>query len=480
MTPASPASHHSRLAVAERIIPVVGGLYRDNGVVTHIHGRSLIGCSPEQLLKAHRFARHAGGEELDVDQMLELLSAISALNPGAANVDVGALVAQWRNAGKKGALTEHAAEVLAPVAGQGREATDADSYDVVLYGFGRIGRLLARILMAKSENGRGARLRAIVVRDGGPNDLVKRASLLRRDSVHGPFNGTITVDTEKNLIIANGNAIQVIYSNSPSSIDYTTWGISDALIVDNTGNWRDDEGLRQHLSAKGAARVLLTAPGKGAIKNIVFGINNDTITDSDDIVSAASCTTNAITPVLKVIQEQYGIEYGHVETVHSYTNDQNLIDNFHKGDRRGRSAALNMVLTETGAAKAVSKAIPELEGKLTGNAIRVPTPDVSMAILNLTLKKPVDRESLNTHLREASLHTELRQQIDYIESPEVVSTDFLGSHRAGIVDGLATIASDNHAVVYVWYDNEYGYSHQVVRIIEQLSGKKPPRFPALH
>jgi glyceraldehyde 3-phosphate dehydrogenase len=479
MSPASPASHHNRLSVAERIIPVVGGLYRDNGVVTHIHGRSLIGCSPEQLLKAHRFARHAGGEELELGQTLELLTAMSAMNPGAANVDVGSLIAQWRTAGKQGALTDYMAEALAPVAGQGRAATDDDSYDVVLYGFGRIGRLLARILVAKSENGRGPRLRAIVVREGGPNDLIKRASLLRRDSVHGPFNGTITVDAEKNLIIANGNAIQVIYANSPSSIDYTAWGISDALIVDNTGSWRDDEGLRQHLAAKGASRVLLTAPGKGSIKNIVFGINNDTITDGDDIVSAASCTTNAITPVLKVINEQYGIEYGHVETVHSYTNDQNLIDNFHKGDRRGRSAALNMVLTETGAAKAVAKAIPELDGKLTGNAIRVPTPDVSMAILNLTLTKPVERESLNDHLREASLHTGLRQQIDYIESPEVVSTDFLGSPRAGIVDGLATIASGSHAVVYVWYDNEYGYSHQVVRIIEQLSGKKPPRFPSI-
>jgi glyceraldehyde 3-phosphate dehydrogenase len=181
-----------------------------------------------------------------------------------------------------------------------------------------------------------------------------------------------------------------------------------------------------------------------------------------------------------VIHDTFGIEYGHVETVHSYTNDQNLIDNFHKGDRRGRSAALNMVLTETGAAKAVAKAIPELEGKLTGNAIRVPTPDVSMAILNLTLSRPVDRDTLNAQLREASLHTGLRQQIDYIESPEVVSTDFLGSHRAGIVDGLATISSGNHAVVYVWYDNEYGYSHQVVRIVEQLSGKRPPRFPAAH
>jgi len=478
MSKSSPASHHNRLSVAERIIPVVGSLYRDNGVVTHIHWRTLIGSSPEQLLKAHRFARHAGGRELDVEQTLELLTAMMALNPGAANVDVGAVIATWRTSKTQDSLAQFADQMLRSVAGQGRAATDDDSSDVVLFGFGRIGRLLARILLAKSENGRGPRLRAIVVREGGANDLVKRASLLRRDSIHGPFQGTITLDSENNIITAHGHPIQVIYANSPSDVDYTAWGIKDALIVDNTGNWRDDEGLRQHLSSPGATRVLLTAPGKGALKNIVYGINNDTITDADTILSAASCTTNAITPVLKVIHDQYGIEYGHVETVHSYTNDQNLIDNMHKGDRRGRSAALNMVLTETGAAKAVAKAIPALEGKLTGNAIRVPTPDVSMAILNLTLSKPVDREELNAHLREASLHTGLRQQIDYIESPEVVSTDFLGSIRAGIVDGLATISRDNHAVVYVWYDNEYGYSHQVVRIIEQLSGTHPPRFPA--
>ncbi|CAB4906754.1 MAG: glyceraldehyde-3-phosphate dehydrogenase [Actinobacteria bacterium] len=478
MSQTSPASHHNRLSVAERIIPVVGSLYRDNGVVTHIHGRTLIGSSPEQLLKAHRFARHAGGQELDVEQTLELLSAMLALNPGAANVDLGAVIAAWRTSKTQDSLAQFAAQMLGSVAGQGRAATDDDSSDVVLFGFGRIGRLLARILLAKSENGRGPQLRAIVVREGGANDLVKRASLLRRDSIHGPFQGTITLDSEKNIITAHGHPIQVIYANNPADVDYTAWGIKDALIVDNTGNWRDDEGLRQHLSSPGATRVLLTAPGKGALKNIVYGINNDTITDADTILSAASCTTNAITPVLKVIHDQYGIEYGHVETVHSYTNDQNLIDNMHRGDRRGRSAALNMVLTETGAAKAVAKAIPALEGKLTGNAIRVPTPDVSMAILNLTLSKPVDREELNAYLREASLHTGLRQQIDYIESPEVVSTDFLGSIRAGIVDGLATISRDNHAVVYVWYDNEYGYSHQVVRIIEQLSGTHPPRFPA--
>ena len=248
--------------------------------------------------------------------------------------------------------------------------------------------MLARELIAKSGSKEAIRLRAIVIRKNGDNDLMKRASLLRRDSVHGSFDGTITVDHDSNAIIANGQRIQVIYASSPSEVDYTAYGIENALVVDNTGKWRDREGLSQHLQSKGASRVLLTAPGKGDLRNIVHGVNHDEITDADAIVSAASCTTNAITPVLAAIDEKYGVQNGHVETVHSYTNDQNLIDNFHSGDRRGRAAALNMVITETGAAKAVAKALPHLKGKLTGNAIRVPTPNVSMAILKLNLDKP--------------------------------------------------------------------------------------------
>lgn len=287
----------------------------------------------------------------------------------------------------------------------------------------------------------------------------------------------MTVDHENNTILANGTLIQVIYSNDPATIDYTEYGINDAIVVDNTGRWRDEAGLSQHLQSKGVRRVLLTAPGKGDIKNIVFGINNGDIVDSDQILSAASCTTNGITPVLKAINDRFGVEHGHVETVHSFTNDQNLIDNFHKGDRRGRGASLNMVLTETGAAKAVSKALPEFAGKLTGNAIRVPTPDVSMAVLNLSLENEVDRETVNNYLRQVSLNSNLRQQIGYVESSEVVSTDFVGSTRAGVVDGLATIANGKHLVLYVWYDNEFGYSSQVIRILEQLGGVQPPVLP---
>lgn len=461
---------------AERMIPLIGSLYRRHGVVTSIHGRRLINRSAVELLKAHRFARQAGDVELDLDDTMRVLEALAEIGPGPASIDVARLVSRFHAAAPGTDLVDFLRAELAPVLVDAGEPA-ASGTDVVLYGFGRIGRLLARILIAHAGGGQNLRLRAIVVRKGAENDLQKRASLLRRDSVHGPFQGTITVDEEANTILANGTLIQVIYSDDPGTIDYTAYGIDDAIVVDNTGRWRDESGLSRHLESKGVARVLLTAPGKGAIKNIVHGINHDAITDDDRILSAASCTTNAITPVLAAIEEAYGIVRGHVETVHSFTNDQNLIDNFHKGDRRGRSAVLNMVIAETGAAKAVSKALPALDGKLTGSAIRVPTPDVSLAILNLQLERPTDKATLNAYLRTVSLTSPLRQQVDYIESPEVVSTDFVGSNRAGIVDGLATIADGTDVVLYVWYDNEYGYSCQVVRVIEAMAGTHPVVLP---
>ena len=467
-----------REAIAEAMIPLIGQLYRNNNVVTSIYGRGLVNRSVIAILKAHRFARQVDDVALSVHDTYPLLKAISELELGAASIDLARLSLKFKQAGAGRDLKEFLREELAAVVGkQGTEKRQGT--DVVLYGFGRIGRLLARILIEHSGSGDGLRLRAIVVRKGAENDLVKRASLLRRDSVHGSFEGTITVDETNNTICANGTLIQVIYSNDPTTVDYTQYGINNAIIVDNTGKWRDAEGLSQHLKCPGAARVVLTAPGKGSLKNIVHGINHNTISPEDSIVTAASCTTNAIVPVLKAVNEKYGIINGHVETVHSFTNDQNLIDNFHKGDRRGRSAPLNMVITETGAAKAVAKALPELAGKLTGNAIRVPTPNVSMAILNLNLEKGTSKEEINDYLRYMALHSDLHKQIDFVNSPEVVSSDFVGSRHAGIVDAGATICSDNRVVLYVWYDNEFGYSCQVVRVLEEMAGVNPPAYPAV-
>ena len=467
-----------REAAAEDMIPLIGRLYRENNVVTSIYGRAIINQSVIGLLKSHRFVRQIENKELSAIDTLEVLKVMSNLNLGHARIDIGKLAVAFKESGEAN-IEAFLREQLSDVIGKGSDPLGhTESKDVVLYGFGRIGRLLARILIEKAGGGTNLRLRAIVVRKGSAsNDLEKRASLLRRDSVHGPFEGTISVDNENNRIIANGNCIQVIYSAGPDKVDYTEYGINDALIIDNTGIWRDENGLGLHLQSKGASKVLLTAPGKGDIKNIVYGINSDAIESADTILSAASCTTNAITPVLKVIHDEFGVTNGHVETVHSYTNDQNLIDNYHKGSRRGRSAPLNMVITETGAAKAVSKALPVMEGKLTGNAIRVPTPNVSMAILNLNVGHDVNADEVNDFLRETSLHSELAKQIDYVNSEEVVSTDFVGNRRAGIVDAKATIAGAGRVILYVWYDNEFGYSAQVIRIANQMAGITYRSFP---
>ena len=474
------ADWKQREALAESMIPLVGRLSRERNVKSYIYGRSLVNQSVLDIMKSHRWVRQMEGNELSEFETTPVLNAVSALDLGPCHLDIGRLAVAYfdKGAGVGLSVEEYVAQELDYLIGSTHKPVDAP-VDVVLYGFGRIGRLMARILIAKTDGGDSLRLRAVVVRRGkAEDDLMKRASLLRRDSVHGVFQGTIRVDEERQSFVANGNEVRVIYADAPEEIDYTEYGIDRCIVVDNTGVWRDREGLSRHLQAKGVAKVILTAPGKGDIKNIVAGINDHEVAETDDILSAASCTTNAIVPVLKAADEKYGIVAGHVETVHAYTNDQNLIDNYHKAERRGRSAPLNMVLTETGAAKAVAKVLPSLEGKLTGNAIRVPTPNVSMAILNLTLSEPTTREALNEFMRETALHSKMKKQIDYSNSPEVVSSDFVGSRSACVFDAKATIVNGKQAVLYLWYDNEYGYSCQVYRVLERMAGIRYQTYPA--
>lgn len=463
----------NREEIAEHMIAMIGKLYREKNIIITVFGRSLVNRSVIQILKAHRRVRMIAGN-LSTTQTLPIIEALLERDDIATGcIDVGKIAKEIEQNGT--GVADELSKVLGVVDWQ---AIHNEPKDVVLYGFGRIGRLLARLMIEQSGAGKGLRLRAIVVRKGSDGDLAKRASLLRRDSVHGGFEGTIEVDEENEAIIANGNFIKVIYASKPSDVDYTQYGISDALVIDNTGVWKDEAGLGQHLEAKGTSRVILTAPSKGEIKNIVYGVNNGDIADSDGIISAASCTTNAITPILKVLNDKYGVENGHLETVHSFTNDQNLIDNYHKADRRGRSAVLNMVITSTGAAKAVSKALPELKGKLTGNAVRVPTPNVSLAILILNLKDaPKDTAELNAFVRDVALHSNLQSQIDYTNSPDAVSTDFVGSRAAGVYDAQAANVSGNTATIYMWYDNEFGYSCQVYRIARQMAGIDYARVP---
>ena len=394
---------------------------------------------------------HHDKNALNIADTLAFATALNDQNLSHTSVDLG----QALKSGKQ--------------AGSFTSGDEVPATDVVLYGFGRIGRILARLLMSRPASDKGLQLKAIVVRPAGEADLEKRASLLERDSVHGWFDGSVVVDKANSGIIANGRFIKVIYAADPSEIDYTSYGIDNALIIDNTGKWKDEAGLGKHLQSKGAKKVLLTAPASGDIKNIVYNVNDDTI-GSDTIVSAASCTTNAITPTLKLLNDKYGIENGHMETIHAFTNDQNLVDNHHKAERRGRAATLNMVMTSTGAAKAVSKAIPELKGKLSGSSVRVPTPNVSLAILNLNFKNPVNSsDELNAFIKEASQSEQWQAQIAYSDSDEAVSTDFVGCEKVAIWDAKSTLAQDNRAVMYLWYDNEMGYSTQVLRVAETMA-----------
>ena len=465
--------------LAEEMIPVVGNLYRKRNAIVTVFGRKLMNSSTIEIIKAHKLGRNLVGRELPVEESHKLLDTLKDMDIGVSRIDIGKLASKFADLQKTDAalsLSDFLNNELASI-NNGKVSLVDKPQDVVLYGFGRIGRILARMLIERTTLNNKLRLRAIVVRGGREGDLEKRASLLRRDSVHGPFNGSITVNEENKSIIANGTLIKVIYANQPEDIDYRDYDIDDALIVDNTGMFKDRAGLSRHL-VPGAKKVLLTAPAKGDIDNIVYGVNEAMISDDDTIVCAASCTTNAITPVLKVMNDEFGIVNGHVETIHSYTNDQNLIDNYHSAPRRGRSAPLNMVLTSTGAAKAVSKALPELEGKLTGNAIRVPTPNVSMAVINLNLEKATTREELNEHIRKISLDSNLSEQISYSTSVEAVSTDMVGTPEPGVFDAEATIVQDNSCVLYVWYDNEYGYSSQVMKVMRHMTGLNIPHLPA--
>ena len=467
-----------REALAELMVPLIGSLYRD-GVNLMIYGKSLVNESPVAIMKAHRFARQSDNNELSEFETYPMIEYISTLNLHDCEIDIGEIAVKCPFFDE---IKEDQSKIKDYLNKELESVIDVETVrpdepkSIVLYGFGRIGRLLARMMTQTTGPGNYFRIKAIVIRKASDDDIFKRASLLSRDSVHGPFDGTVRVDEENTSLVVNGNAIKVIYASCPDEVKYADHNIIDPIVIDNTGVWRDEDSLSKHLKS-GASKVILTAPAKGDIKNIVFGINDDILNDNDAIISAASCTTNAIVPVLNAINDEYSIEGGHIETVHAYTNDQNLIDNFHKGDRRGRGAPLNMVITTTGAVKAVAKALPELEGKLTGNAIRVPTPNVSLAILSLQLNKEVSVTDVNNYLRTLAFHSQYREIIGYVNSSEIVSTDFYSSPFASVIDSQATIASNKSITLYCWYDNEYGYSKQVLGLVKKVANIELPRLP---
>jgi glyceraldehyde 3-phosphate dehydrogenase len=450
-------------------IKIISDLWYDKSIELVLFRNQLIDRSVSDIINLHEYAGEFVQKPINVFDSVEIAQAIQSLDLPPARIDIGKLTYEYHLEDDK--YNDATAFVIDKLK-NAKEYTEIKPKDVVLYGFGRIGRLLAREMMSKIGKGQQLRLRAIVTRDKSDAVLLeKRASLLRYDSVHGDFEGSVHADPENNALIINGTTVYIITANTPEEIDYTQYGIEDALVIDNTGAFTTEEALSRHLTSKGASKVLLTAPGKG-VPNIVYGVNHEAYNpDEINIFSAASCTTNAITPILAAIEETLGVTKGHLETIHAYTNDQNLVDNMHKKYRRGRAAALNMVITETGAGSAVAKALPSLAGKLTSNAIRVPVPNGSLVVLNLEIDKTTTREELNAIMKKYALEGNLVEQIKYSLNNELVSSDIVGTSAPAIFDSNATIVSPDgkNVVLYVWYDNEYGYSHQVIRLAKYIA-----------
>lgn len=465
----NPAGWLSKKKSATALNYYIGELMYQKGIELVLFRNSLNEVSISELLSLHEYAREIVGKPIEIETSVEIAKALLDEDLGMSKIDIGKLNSQWSS--RKGDFESLEAFLKDELKELHVDSIEVkEPVDVVLYGFGRIGRLCARAIIDNTGIGAQLRLRAIVTRNNDPSQIIKRADLLRMDSVHGPFKGVIQVDTDNKKMIINGEEVHMIAAKDPGAIDYEALGIKNALVIDNTGVWRDKESLSQHTQSNGISKVLLTAPGKD-VPNIVYGVNHGPFaSDSTDVWSAASCTTNAIVPILKVIDDKLGLEKGHIETIHAYTNDQNLLDNMHKKHRRGRSAAINMVITETGAAKAVAIVLPHLAGKLTGSAVRVPTPNGSLAIMNLELGKNTSIEEVNEIMKDAALSGSLRNQIKYSFEKELVSNDIIGNSCCSVFDSPATkISNDGKSVVlYVWYDNEYGYTQQVIRLAKYI------------
>lgn len=458
-----------RRKATTEFIKITSDLWYDKAIEVVLFKNQIIDKNVGDIIHLHEYAGEFVQKPISIFDSVEILRAINDIKLPPSKLDIGKLTYEYHSDDAN--FNNVKAFVISKLK-DADNAIEITPKDVVLYGFGRIGRLLARELMAKTGKGNQLRLRAIVTRGKANMEILeKRANLLRTDSVHGKFMGTVEVDVKKNALIINGTTVHVISADAPEKVDYTQYGISDALVIDNSGAFRTKVELERHLQSRGVSKVLLTAPGK-EVPNIVHGVNHNAYDpDTNSIFSAASCTTNAITPILKVIEDSLGIRKGHLETIHAYTNDQNLVDNMHSKYRRGRAAALNMVITETGAGVAVAKALPILEGKLTSNAIRVPVPNGSLAILNLEIKNKTSLSSVNTILKKYALEGDLVEQIKYSLSKEMVSSDIVGTSAPSIYDSKATIVSANgkNIVLYIWYDNEYGYSHQVIRLAKYIA-----------
>jgi glyceraldehyde 3-phosphate dehydrogenase len=332
---------------------------------------------------------------------------------------------------------------------------------VAINGFGRIGRMVLRI--AQENNFNNFEIVAINAR----SDAKTLAHLFTYDSSYGVFRGKVETDENENIIV-NGNKIKVLKENDPENLPWKELGVD--IVIESTGKFTSKEGAQKHINA-GAKKVIITAPGKNEDKTIVIGVNeNEYDNNLHHIISNASCTTNCIAPVVKVLDEEFGIKRGLMTTIHAYTNDQQILDKTHKDLRRARSAGISMIPTTTGAAKAVAKVLPDLDGKLNGFAVRVPSPSVSMVDLVCELSRDVTEEEVNNILEKAS-KKELDGILGYSDLP-LVSIDYKQTSESSIVDGLSTMVNDGNMVkVVAWYDNEWGYSCRTVDLVAYVANE---------
>ncbi|MFT4522772.1 MAG: glyceraldehyde 3-phosphate dehydrogenase [Bacteroidia bacterium] len=325
---------------------------------------------------------------------------------------------------------------------------------VAINGFGRIGRLAFKCLLEK-EN-----VEVVAINDLTDNKTL--AHLLKYDSVHGRFNGTVDFNDE--YLIVNGKKIHALAERDPGALPWAKLGVD--VVLESTGRFTDRDSAGKHITA-GAKKVVISAPAKGDIKTVVLGVNDEIIDGSADILSNASCTTNCLAPMVKILDDNFGVEHGFMTTIHAYTADQNLQDAPHSDLRRARAAAYSIVPTSTGAAKAVGLVLPHLAGKLNGNALRVPIPDGSATDFVATLKKPATVEEVNALFKAASENGPLKGILEYTEDP-IVSIDIVGNPHSCIFDALTTMAQGNTVKVMGWYDNEAGYSNRIADLITRI------------
>ncbi|MEG3180592.1 type I glyceraldehyde-3-phosphate dehydrogenase [Sphingomonas sp. LT1P40] len=322
---------------------------------------------------------------------------------------------------------------------------------VAINGFGRIGRLVARAILERPDSG----LELVTINDLA--DAKSNAWLFSRDSVHGKYPGTVEADGDD--IVIDGKRIKVTKERDPANLPHAANGVD--LVLECTGFFTDRASCEKHIAA-GAKKVLISAPGKGVDLTVVYGVNHDKIEAGHTIVSNASCTTNCLAPVAKVLNDSIGIERGLMTTVHAYTNDQKILDQIHEDPRRARAAAMNIIPTTTGAARAVGEVLPELKGRLDGSAIRVPVPDGSLVDLTFTPKRDTSREEVNAILKAASESGPLKGVLVYSDEP-LVSIDIVHTPASSTIDSLETTVMDGKLVrVVSWYDNEWGFSNRMV------------------